>query len=45
MALLGVLSGLFMGIRDRNLVLEVEALVSGAAIFYLAHLGIQKWFK
>ncbi|MFQ6616571.1 MAG: hypothetical protein ACE5HZ_07365 [Fidelibacterota bacterium] len=45
MALLGVLSGLFWGIRDRDLALEVEALASGALVFYLAHLGIQKWGK
>lgn len=45
LALLGVLSGLFWGIRDRNLALEVQTLVSGALIFYLAHLGIQRWFK
>ncbi|MFQ6676244.1 MAG: hypothetical protein ACE5LH_07865 [Fidelibacterota bacterium] len=45
MALLGVLSGLFWGIRDRNLILEIQALASGTLIFYLAHLGIRRWFK
>tara|TARA_B100000315_G_scaffold260870_2_gene326633 strand:+ start:4033 stop:4218 length:186 start_codon:yes stop_codon:yes gene_type:complete len=38
MALLSVLSGLYIGIRDRNLMLEVQALAVGGGIFYLAHL-------
>lgn len=31
-----ILSGLYLGIRDRNRTLELSALLGGAGIFYLA---------
>ena len=32
LALISVLSGLYIGVRDRNLILEVQALAGGAAV-------------
>ncbi|MEE9167681.1 MAG: hypothetical protein V3U24_09535 [Candidatus Neomarinimicrobiota bacterium] len=45
MALLAVLSGLYYGIRDQNLVLEIEAVASGVALFYMAQWMLKKWVK
>ncbi|MCH8011492.1 MAG: hypothetical protein IIA61_06030 [Candidatus Marinimicrobia bacterium] len=44
-SLLVVLSGLYWGIRESNLILEIQALVVGAALFFVAHWGLQKWVK
>jgi hypothetical protein len=33
-----VLSGLYFGIQTRDLILEIEALALGAALFYAANL-------
>ena len=38
-----VISGLYVGVRDRNLILEVQALSSGAIIFYIANWANQKF--
>ena len=43
MALLSVISGLYLGIRDRNLMLEVQSLVVGVTIFYIAHWANERW--
>ncbi len=45
MALLSVLSGLYFGIRDRNLMLEVQALTVGALLFYAAYWANERWGK
>tara|TARA_B100000686_G_C16043978_1_gene596674 strand:- start:348 stop:485 length:138 start_codon:yes stop_codon:yes gene_type:complete len=45
MALLSVLSGLYLGVRDRNLILEVQSLVGGVTIFYFAHWANERWGK
>ena len=42
-ALIIVISGLYIGIRDRNLILEVQALSSGAILFYIANWAIEKF--
>ena len=42
-ALIIVISGLYVGVRDRNLILEVQALSSGAIIFYIANWSNQKF--
>tara|TARA_Y100000817_G_scaffold91669_3_gene71430 strand:- start:280 stop:456 length:177 start_codon:yes stop_codon:yes gene_type:complete len=42
-ALIIVISGLYVGVRDRNLILEVQALSSGAIIFYIANWANQKF--
>lgn len=44
-ALIIVISGLYIGIRDRNLILEVQALSSGAILFYIAHWANEKFVK
>jgi threonine/homoserine/homoserine lactone efflux protein len=41
-AMLAVLSGLYYGIRDSNLALEVQALATGIVLFYLANWFIKK---
>ena len=38
-----VISSLYIGIRDRNLILEVQALSSGAILFYIANWAIEKF--
>ena len=45
MALVSVLSGLYFGIRDSNLMLEVQALTWGALLFYAAHWANERWGK
>ncbi|HJL84594.1 MAG TPA: hypothetical protein QGG35_04250 [Candidatus Marinimicrobia bacterium] len=45
LALLSVLSGLYIGVRDRNLILEVQALTGGAALFYVAYWANERWGK
>lgn len=42
-ALGSVLSGLYIGMRDRNLILEIQSLAIGAGIFYLADLGLKRF--
>ena len=42
-ALIIVISGLYVGVRDRNLILEVQALSSSAIIFYIANWANQKF--
>ncbi|MDP6396599.1 MAG: hypothetical protein QGI16_07395 [Candidatus Marinimicrobia bacterium] len=37
MAMLMVLSGLYFGIQNRDLILEIEALAIGSALFYAAN--------
>ena len=37
MAMLMVLSGLYFGIHNRDLILEIEALALGAGLFYAAN--------
>ncbi|MCH7732501.1 MAG: hypothetical protein IIB44_08315 [Candidatus Marinimicrobia bacterium] len=44
-SLLVVLSGLYWGIRESNLILEVQALAVGAVLFFAAQWGLQKWVK
>jgi len=44
-ALIIVISGLYIGIRDRNLILEIQALSSGALLFYLANWLNEKFGK
>lgn len=45
LALISVLSGLYIGVRDRNLILEVQALAGGAALFYVAYWANERWGK
>ena len=45
LALLSVLSGLYIGVRDRNLILEVQALAGGAILFYVAYWANERWGK
>lgn len=45
LSLMVVLSGLYFGIRGQNLLLEIEAVASGAVLFYLAHWILNKWVK
>ncbi len=45
MALLSVISGLYLGIRDRNLMFEVQSLAVGVTIFYIAHWANERWGK
>jgi len=42
-ALIIVISGLYIGIRYRNLILEVQALSSGAILFYIANWANEKF--
>lgn len=41
-AMLITLSGLYIGIRDNNVMLELNALIIGAGIFYAANVIIKK---
>jgi len=45
LALLSVLAGLYIGVRDRNLILEVQALAGGAGLFYVAYWANERWGK
>jgi len=44
-SLIILISGLYIGIRDRNLILEIQALSSGALLFYLANWANEKFGK
>ena len=41
-AMIILLSGLIWGIRDNNVMLELNALIIGSAIFYVANLLLKK---
>jgi len=41
-AMLLILSGLYVGIRDHNILIELNALVVGAGIFYAVNMIIKK---
>lgn len=41
-SLLIILSGLAVGIKDKNVMLELNALVIGSLIFYAAHVFLGK---
>lgn len=41
-AMLITLSGLYIGIRDNNVMLELNALIIGTGIFYAANVIIKK---
>lgn len=41
-AMLVILSGLAVGIRDKNVMLELNALIIGSLIFYIAHVFLGK---
>ena len=40
-AMIIILSGLYIGIRDNNVMLELNALIIGAGIFYVANTVIK----
>jgi len=40
-AMIIILSGLYIGIRDNNVMLELNALIIGAGIFYAANTVIK----
>lgn len=41
-AMIIILSGLYIGIRDNNVMLELNALIVGAGIFYAVNIIIKK---
>ncbi|HJL63237.1 MAG: hypothetical protein QF847_02820 [Candidatus Marinimicrobia bacterium] len=41
-AMIIILSGLYIGIRDNNVMLELNALIVGAGIFYAVNSVIKK---
>ncbi len=41
-AMLITISGLYIGIRDNNVMLELNALIIGSGIFYAANMAIKK---
>jgi len=43
LAMIILFSGLFLGIREKNISLELNALVIGSVIFYGAHILLEKY--
>lgn len=42
MAMVIIISGLIWGIRDKNVMLELNALIIGAGIFYASNMLLKK---
>ena len=42
MAMIILISGLIWGIRDNNVMLELNALIIGSALFYIANTFLKK---
>ena len=42
MAMVIIISGLIWGIRDKNVMLELNALIIGAGIFYVSNMLLKK---